>query len=154
MSYSSTNGGYLTNRQIRNRLATNRPSGVISKAGIEIIDRGWNCFVCKRPLTTRQVTLHHLVPAIYENEIFGPDCPLLEKQLRLNKPSCVCFECHRHLHLVFDNAELAYSLNTEEAILDYPGIVEWGENLIGKTPLVFEDMKNNNHELKGYDPTV
>lgn len=80
------------------------------------------CYICSRPIGNVNISEHHLIPKEYK----GTDTILLHNV------------CHKKIHSVFTNYELAHTYHTVEVIVEHPEIqkfVKWVSN----KPLNFND---------------
>lgn len=66
------------------------------------------CQLCQRDLPS--LTVHHLVPRSQGKR--GQPLPTL----------LICSACHRQIHALFSNAELARDLNTRDKLVSHPAM--------------------------------
>ncbi len=75
------------------------------------------CALCQRPGV--EITRHHLIPRTYHRELrkkkgYSRDL--------LNQTVPLCPPCHRHIHRVFTEKELARHYNTLKRLNSHPEI--------------------------------
>lgn len=71
------------------------------------------CQLCDR--TCDQLTRHHLIPR-----------QQTRRQQQAPSPTiAICAACHKHLHTLFDNRQLACELNTLEALRSHPRMAKF-----------------------------
>ncbi|KUP07742.1 hypothetical protein Q75_04380 [Bacillus coahuilensis p1.1.43] len=92
------------------------------------------CMLCLRDEV--ELTEHHLTP----KEMGGTHL----------STSMLCIPCHKHLHALYTNAELAVRLNTIEKLKEDPQIRKW-LHYIKKQPAtkVIRSSKSNDKRRKG-----
>ena len=70
-----------------------------------------HCELCERNIPN--LTVHHLIPRSKGKP--GQELPII----------LICSACHRQLHVLFTNDELARELNTPEKIKEDPGMARF-----------------------------
>ena len=86
---------------------------------------GETCGLCGREV--QQLTRHHLIPRTRHRKIRKDRNRKIDRQ-ELNRTVPLCGPCHRHVHVVLDNKELAREYNTLESLRAHPEVerfVEW-----------------------------
>lgn len=88
------------------------------------------CPLCERPIPDSQADEHHLVPRLKHGKI-------RRVMHRI---------CHRQIHALFSEAELANRLNTVEALLDEPEIQNFVRWVKTKPPDFYQSSKMSNRK--------
>ena len=66
------------------------------------------CELCKREM--KSLTVHHLIPRQY----------IKRKKMSVNITTNICSACHKQIHSLFTNKELAEELNTIDKLQEQP----------------------------------
>lgn len=86
-----------------------------------------DCPLCGRPIPPGQVDAHHLVPRSHGGR----------HTLALHRI------CHRQIHALFSEAELAREFNTVQALLDQPEVARFVAWVRGKPPGFMERTRRS-----------
>ncbi|WLR51517.1 HNH endonuclease [Bacillus tianshenii] len=90
------------------------------------------CALCAR--TEVETTVHHLTPK--------------ERGGTFEETANLCIPCHRQIHALFTNEELAVSLNSIEALRNNEQIAKFIKWIRKQPPTKLVKMKKSNHKKK------
>lgn len=88
------------------------------------------CPICDRDIPASQQDKHHLVPKAKG----GKETQLMHRI------------CHRQIHALFTEAELAQKYNTAEALLEHPEVQKFVAWVKRKPPEFYETSKMSNRK--------
>lgn len=93
-----------------------------SKASLQNMEEASTCPLCARPIPEDQESRHHLVPKSFK----GRETVILHRI------------CHRKIHSLFTERELAKTYHTIEALKKHTDILAFLEWLEGKPPRFYK----------------